>query len=354
MRAPATFRARDPHAANRTAVLVLQVCAVTLVVFSLFGPNAASTAGMVSSWVTSVLLALLAVVYRTTPAERLDRGGGYLLIALLGVVLCCGMNWITQDPSAGAQAFLAFPVLWAGVNLHRDAVALVTTVALGLDAAVLFRLEPAGDAVSDLSFFGAVLVAMAAMLVRAGDQQARLVAMLHRQATVDTLTGLVNRRVLDEALAGALHAPTHPEGTALVLLDVDGFKTINDTHGHPVGDDALVHVAGLLRSVVRAGDAVLSRMGGDELAVLLPNCPAEVAARRAAELLDAVLATPLLLPDGRPLAISASLGVAHAPSHADGMEQLYGAADRALYAAKRAGRGRVAVAGARARPSARS
>src|SRR4051794_20127762 len=162
MRAPATFRARDPHAAHRTAVLVLLVCAATLVVFSLFGPNAESTAGMVSSWVTSVLLALLAVVYRTTPADRLDRRGGYLLIAVLGVVLCCGMNWITRDPSAGAQAFLAFPVLWAGVNLHRDAVALVTAVALGLDATVLFHLEPAGDAVSDLSFFGAVLVAMAA------------------------------------------------------------------------------------------------------------------------------------------------------------------------------------------------
>src|SRR3954454_2602010 len=310
MRAPATFRARDPQAAHRTAVLVLLVCAATMVVFSLFGPNAESTLGMVSSWATSVLLALLAVVYRTTPADRLDRRGGYLLIAVLGVVLCCGMNWITRDPSAGAQAFLAFPVLWAGVNLHRHAVAVVTAVALGLDGVVLFRLEPAGDAVSDLSFFGAVMVAMAAMLVRAGDRQERLGAMLHHQATGDSLTGLVNRRVLDEALAGALRVPGHPEGAALVLLDVDSFKSINDTYGHPVGDDALVHLAGLLRSVVRAGDAVLSRMGGDELAVLLPRCPADVAERRATELLEAVLATPLALPDGSLLAISASLGVA--------------------------------------------
>ncbi|WP_261326742.1 GGDEF domain-containing protein [Modestobacter marinus] len=347
MRAPESFRARDPHAAGRTAVLVLLVCAVTLVVFSLFGPNAASTAGRVSSWASSALLGLLAIVYRTTPAERLDRRGGYVLIAVLGVVLCCGMNWITRDPSAGAQAFLAFPVLWAGVNLHRHAVALVTTVALGLDGVVLFHLESAGAAISDLSFFGAVIVAMAAMLVRAGDRQERLVAMLHRQATVDSLTGLVNRRVLDEALAGALHASAHPEGTALVLLDVDSFKTINDTYGHPVGDHALVHVAGLLRSVVRSGDAVLSRMGGDELAVLLPRCPADVAERRATELLDAVLATPLVLPDGGLLAISASLGVAHAPSHARGLEELYAAADGALYDAKRGGRGRVAVAGSR-------
>jgi diguanylate cyclase (GGDEF)-like protein len=343
MRAPASIRARDPHAAGRTAVLVLLVCAVAMVVFSLFGPNASAKG---ASWATSVLLAGLALVYRVTPVERLDRRGGYLLIAVTGVVLACAMNWITQDSSAGAQAFLAFPVLWAAVNLRGAAVALVTALALLLDAMVLFGLRAAGHAVSDLSLTGAVMVAMAVMLVRAGDRQERLVAMLQRQATVDSLTGLVNRRVLDEALAGALDAPGHPEGTALVVLDVDSFKTINDTHGHPVGDDALVHVAGLLRSVVRSGDAVLGRMGGDELAVLLPGCPADVAERRATELLDAVLATPLLLPDGSLLAISASLGVAHAPSHASGLEELYAAADHALYAAKRGGRGRVAVAAA--------
>jgi diguanylate cyclase (GGDEF)-like protein len=130
-----------------------------------------------------------------------------------------------------------------------------------------------------------------------------------------------------------------------VLVDVDSFKSINDQHGHPVGDDALAHIAGVLRAVVRAGDAVLSRMGGDELAVLLPDCPPDVAVRRANEVLDAVRSTPLALPDGTLLAISVSLGVAHAPTHAEGLEALYAAADAALYAAKRAGRGRVEVAG---------
>jgi diguanylate cyclase (GGDEF)-like protein len=201
--------------------------------------------------------------------------------------------------------------------------------------------------VSDLSFFGAVLVVMAAMLIRSGDAQARLVAMLHAQATVDSLTGLVNRRVLDEALSTALASRAAPQGTALVLVDVDSFKSINDHYGHPVGDDALAHIADVLRTVVRAGDAVLSRMGGDELAVLLPDCPADIAVRRAIEVLDAIRALPLTLDDGTLLAISASLGVAHAPSHAGGLEELYAAADAALYAAKRGGRGRVEVAGVR-------
>ncbi len=330
--------------AARTAVVVLLVCAVTMLVFSLFGPNAATPAGVVASWVTAAVLVGLALLYRAAPPELIDARGGYVLIAVIGTALCCAMNWITQDPSAGGQAFLAFPVLWAGVNLRRGAVALVTVVAVAGDAVVLFRLQPVGNAVSDLSFFGAVLVVMAIMLVRAGETTDRLVALLQRQATVDSLTGLVNRRVLDEALGSALGAPLTPQGTSLVLVDVDSFKTINDRYGHPVGDDALVHVADVLRTVVRAGDAVLSRMGGDELAVLLPDCPADVALRRASEVLDAVRAAPLLLADGTLLAVSVSLGVAHAPSHATGLEELYAAADAALYAAKRAGRGRVEVA----------
>jgi len=339
------MRARDPQAAARTVVLVLLVCAVTMLVFSLFGPNAETSTGMVASWLSAIILGCLAVIYHFAEPPQIDRHGGYVVIAVLGVALCCGMNWITSDPSAGAQAFLAFPVLWAGVNLRRTAVALVTVVAIGGDAVVLFHLEPLGNAISDLSFFGAVLAVMAVMLARSGDTQDRLVAMLHEQATVDSLTGLVNRRVLDEALTSALSTPGTPRGTALVLVDVDSFKAINDNHGHPVGDDALTHIAGVLRTVVRAGDAVLSRMGGDELAVLLPDCAADVALRRATEVLDAVRSEPLVLADGTALALSVSLGVAHAPSHALALEELYAAADAALYAAKRAGRGRVEVAG---------
>ncbi|NEK96409.1 GGDEF domain-containing protein [Modestobacter muralis] len=323
---------------------MLLVCAVTMLVFSLFGPNAVSTAGIIASWLTAAVLVGLALTYHLTSPERIDRRGGYVFIALIGVVLCCGMNWITNDPSAGGQAFLAFPVLWAGVHLRRAAVQVVTVAALAGDAVVLFHLEPVGYAVSDLSFFGAVLAVMALMLTRSGETQDRLVAMLKEQASVDSLTGLVNRRVLDEALTEALTTQTRPLGTSLVLVDIDSFKSINDQYGHPVGDDALVHIAGVLRSVVRPSDAVLSRMGGDELAVLLPDCPADVAARRAADVLDAVRAAPLQLRDGTLLAVSVSLGVAHAPSHAEQLEELYAAADTALYAAKRAGRDQVRVA----------
>ena len=78
MRIPRTMRARDPHAAARTVVLVMLVCAATMLVFSLFGPNSVTTAGMVSSWVTAVVLAVLAVVYRIADPARIDRYGGYV------------------------------------------------------------------------------------------------------------------------------------------------------------------------------------------------------------------------------------------------------------------------------------
>jgi diguanylate cyclase (GGDEF)-like protein len=180
------------------------------------------------------------------------------------------------------------------------------------------------------------------------NRMARLVAALQRQAGLDSLTGLASRRVLDDALAAALATPWSRDGsdagTALILLDVDTFKSINDVHGHPVGDDALVHLAGLLRAHVRCGDAVLARLGGDELAVLLRGCTAQGAAARAEQLVEAVRATPLRLPDGTWLALSISVGVAHAPRHANDLRGLYAAADAALYAAKRTGRDRAVLA----------
>jgi diguanylate cyclase (GGDEF)-like protein len=154
----------------------------------------------------------------------------------------------------------------------------------------------------------------------------------------------VIRRVPDDALPSALSASATRRGTALILVDVDFFKAINDGHGHPVGDDALVQIAGVLTRAVRFGDAVVSRLGGDELAVLLPGCSADVAARRAEDLVDAVRRAPLPLLDGRLLPLSVSVGVAHAPQHDTELRALYAAADAALYQAKHGGRDRSAVA----------
>jgi diguanylate cyclase (GGDEF)-like protein len=295
-------------------------------------------------WIGVAALLAGAVACTVVAAERLDRLGIGAVIAVIGVGLICTLNLLTSDTSAAAQAFLAFPVLWSASHLRRTGVTLVTALALAGDAVTLFLLMPAAAAVTDFVFFGAVLVVMAVMLTRANGVQERLVSALQEQARVDALTGLVNRRAFDDALATTLTRPVDA-GTALVLIDVDAFKTINDSHGHPVGDAALVHLADVLRERVRAEDAVLSRLGGDELAVLLPDCSAEAAVRRGEELLTAVRAAPLPLADGTLLALSISVGVAHVPVRSRDLEGLYHAADAALYEAKRSGRGRVAVAG---------
>jgi diguanylate cyclase (GGDEF)-like protein len=219
----------------------------------------------------------------------------------------------------------------------------VTGTTVLVDTGTLLHLLPVEEALTDLVFVAGVLILMAAVLGRAAARQEQLVAALRSQARIDSLTALVNRRIFGHALRRMTTWRKAP-GTALVLVDVDAFKSINDVHGHPAGEEVPVHLAAVLTEQVRADDAVLSRLGGDEPAVLLPGCSAEVAERRAEALLDAVRSTPVTLSDGTQLVLSISLGVAHLPQHVDGHDRLYETADAALYDAKRAGRGCVAVA----------
>jgi diguanylate cyclase (GGDEF)-like protein len=339
------LRARDPQAAAHSSRLILLVCAAVVAGLTVFQQSGADLVTLAVHWLGVAGLVVVAVACSLLSPETLDRLGVGPVVAVAGVVLICTLNVITRDTSAAAQAFFAFPVLFAASHLRPAGVAVVTAAALFGDALTLFALLPATAALTDFVFFGAVLAVMALMLVRANGTQERLVAALQEQATVDSLTGLATRRAFDVALETAL-ARSVPGGTALVLIDVDAFKAINDSHGHPVGDDVLVHLSTVLRGQVRAEDAVMSRLGGDELAVLLPGCSRDVAVRRAEDLHEAVRSTPLTLADGGLLAVSISVGVAHVPQHSTDRRGLYTSADAALYDAKRAGRDRVAVAGA--------
>ncbi len=195
-----------------------------------------------------------------------------------------------------------------------------------------------GRAITELAYVGTTLTLTAAVLARAGVVQDRLVAELRRPAVIDPLTGLATRRVLDDATRIALTAAQARVGTALVIIDVDRFKAVNDTYGH--GVEALTHVVRILTGRSRGHD-VVARMGGDELAVLVPGCGYDAAMRRAEDFVAAVNTTPLLLPGGVTVPLSISAGAAHVPENAAGAGNLYSTADAALYAAKRSGRGRV-------------
>lgn len=316
---------------------------MVLGLYAALGPGAFIQQFRAVIWPSTIACGVFGLAFALLPAERLDRAGVFVIFAVLGTAELCLCIVLTGRTSIGTQFFLALAVLYAGFHLRTMAVLLVTATALVGDAVVLLLLEPLDEALTDTLLSGLTLVVMAALLVRSGQTRDRLVAELEQQAAVDALTGLVTRRVFDEALEAALSRPAGEEGTALVLIDVDDFKSINDEYGHPVGDDTLVHLAGIVTACVRSGDAVVSRLGGDELAVLLVACPPEVAARRAEDLLDAVRATPLVLTRESSVALSVSIGVAHAPGDAGDLRGLYVAADAALYEAKRSGRGRVAL-----------
>ncbi|TYC25779.1 bifunctional diguanylate cyclase/phosphodiesterase [Micromonospora sp. MP36] len=153
-------------------------------------------------------------------------------------------------------------------------------------------------------------------------------------ATHDALTGLSNRRHLLDEGTEQLTA-RHADGvTALVLIDLNHFKEVNDTLGHGAGDRVLMQVADRLRAAARPGDLV-ARLGGDEFAVLLRGLPAPAVAAHRAEALLAALHEPLDL-DGMRISVEASGGIAAAPA-SGGMPELLRRADVAMYQAKRAG-----------------
>lgn len=163
---------------------------------------------------------------------------------------------------------------------------------------------------------------------------------LHEQATRDDLTGVHNRRHFVAAAEAELdRARGHGSALALVMLDLDHFKRVNDGHGHAAGDEALKALGGLLTQTTRAGD-MACRLGGEEFAVLLPGLCAE-AARERAEHWRLALAELQVPSDGGTLRLTASFGVAGFPQEGDSLAALMKLADDRLYRAKALGRNRV-------------
>lgn len=177
----------------------------------------------------------------------------------------------------------------------------------------------------------------------------RLRESLRQQSIRDPLTGLYNRRHLEELLGRELLRldrglrDGNVEHLALLLLDVDRFKRFNDEQGHEAGDLVLAGLGRLLRELARASD-IVSRHGGEEFVAVLPGVALEVARERAERIREAVAALRLDF-HGEPLPpLTVSIGVAAFPEHGRTPEALLRAADAAMYAAKRAGRNRVCVA----------
>jgi diguanylate cyclase (GGDEF)-like protein len=161
-------------------------------------------------------------------------------------------------------------------------------------------------------------------------------------AVRDALTGAYNRRHFQESLrVEAAYARRHGKAIALLMLDLDHFKKINDEYGHPAGDHVLRRFAGLTQGAIRIED-LFARMGGEEFAIILRLADAASAAQLARRLCKLVASEPFVY-DGCRIPVTVSIGVAATPALSCSEEDLVEAADTALYEAKRAGRNGVVV-----------
>lgn len=173
-------------------------------------------------------------------------------------------------------------------------------------------------------------------------QERQYIANLSWQATHDALTGLANRREFEFRLEQVLHGIGRQQsGHALMFLDLDQFKLVNDTCGHAAGDELLRHICALLQSDLREGDT-LARLGGDEFGILLESCPPLVA-EKIAESLRRTVQNLHFVWKGRPFVTTVSIGLVHISHIPTTLETSLRAADMACYMAKEKGRNRVQV-----------
>lgn len=161
-----------------------------------------------------------------------------------------------------------------------------------------------------------------------------------RESITDNLTGLANRRRFDDVLSSVVSRAAEKAPVALVMIDLDHFKNINDTHGHPFGDQVLRAVGEVVRASTRERD-LPARYGGEEMAVILAKGDVHAAKHFGERLRRSIEALQLGDPTTGPVPVTASIGVASLPADGDSAGDLVRAADEALYRAKRGGRNRV-------------
>jgi diguanylate cyclase (GGDEF)-like protein len=343
------IQAYDPVVARRSAAGVLAVFAVIDFVGTMVAPLGAGLTIFIG-YVYPVLLLLWACLLLSAPWRWINRS--IVVNPLLATMLVGVLDLVTRDASPGGQIAFCAPVLYAASQLRVTGAIIVLVTTIGAELLTVLHLKPVDQALTDAAYVSIILVTITVLLGVAGVRQDRMLKQLRQLAAVDPLTGLVTRRVFDEAALNALRQ-ANSTGIALILADIDHFKTVNDTYGHPVGDDALAHVATLLRT--QAGsDGVLCRLGGDEVAVLLPGAAGDTARELADRFVEAVRSTPLRS-GGKDLPLSVSAGIGYADRAGILLRELYAAADASLYEAKRRGRDRTgrpvdAVAGDHAAP----
>lgn len=292
----------------------------------------------VRTYITGIALGILGWVCLRRPDRLPDAF--WVAVPVLAIALIGIMDYLSADAGVGGQLFFLWPALYAATFLRIRVVVFVLSLIFVTDFALVLSIRDLAQAIWDTTSI-VIGVSLASVIIWTLRKRVdKLLMVLESQALTDTLTGLANRRAFDRDIDHAIaHARRTSEPMCLLTLDVDNFKSINDTWGHAVGDEALLSIADALSSVTREAD-VVARLGGDEFVALLTDCDARNAARVADAFREAV--PKLWRPNCPPATVS--IGIAGLPIHADTRERLISASDRALYEAKARGRNQAVVA----------
>lgn len=299
-----------------------------------------------------------------TPMRRFRLPAAIGVLATVAVLLAANLTgWNTLPvnviaPTVVAVAFFLFAAWAIATQGPKDARAACRMLAACLVAAVatwvariaalLAVLDPVNghesvDLVLSLFAIAQMVMGVAATLSLVWIDVRIMQAELSRMAHTDALTGLLNRRAMRLRFTEeAARATRQGRKFALALYDIDEFKLVNDRHGHAVGDEVLRGVAAALGTAKRTEDA-LARIGGEEFLMVLAQPSIESAAQVAERLRAAVAARETALAAGA-VSVTVSGGVALYPDDGADWDELFAAADRRLYAAKRAGRDRIDAA----------
>ncbi len=332
------------------------------------GPSIASSRGTIHERLSQRLDAALFESVVAGEVRSLAQGDGEADVVFRGLAKLASeivsYRWLAME-GPGGRAFLhthpdlrgssegearvalrlraeveVFTLLDDRALLGRPSEPLVAAIRMGSGPAGAIALGPNERGASNED---RQLVSIVANELRGPLRIVALVEDARRLAMIDPLTGMLNRRAFTDVMDREVHrAERHSHALSVLMLDVDHFKSVNDTHGHEAGDVILKGVAATVQRIARRSDQV-GRWGGEEFVVGLAHA-AESGARVAAERLRRAIAeTPFTLPNGQSLHVTASIGVAHV-TRGEALEVVLARADQAMYLAKSRGRNRVETA----------
>jgi diguanylate cyclase (GGDEF)-like protein len=256
----------------------------------------------------------------------------------VGMILFMALG--SRDATASSQLAFSLPVLFSAYHLKPVIARIITAQVVIAETILCVIVEPHGPVIQDSVGVSLILIGIMLTLVTARNRFDEAIISLRYDAEHDAVTGLLSRRAFDADIQ-QLDAD---QPVSLILVDIDDFKTVNDTFGHAVGDQTLRIVAEALSANSREADRAY-RLGGDELAVLMSGIAPASAVRRAEVIRRAVETSPTAFTVRRERGVvTVSLGVASLPPNARRRSELLRAADAAMYQAKSAGRNRVVTA----------